>query len=211
MKVNEELWKEFINHKCILECQNENESKKFKQYFLEKIHKEKCEGIFYEFKTKMQDAQLEKTIFAFPFAEIHSFLDIANMKSILYSALFIENEQLQKEKKYSALEILHMIENNELTNNDIILDKNGFGFSSLVIKNNCPFNLLMKVAPYTIHKKEFNYVTFDEAVKNGKKIKYKDWDTFYSISDVMRKLLTMPFTAGKDILDEKAWSIEYDK
>lgn len=114
-------------------------------------------------------------------------------------------EYIDENNKYSATEIIQKIEDGELIDDDVLIDKNGNEDSVYDVLEQS-IMALKDYAPYQIKKNK--YVKFEEAKNSGKKFKYKTWEHFYTLIEVYEDLLIKPRDCVKVMINEKMWEIE---
>jgi hypothetical protein len=61
---------------------------------------------------------------------------------------------------------------------------------------------------FTLKQPEHEYMYFEGAAMSGEKIRYKDWEEFKTLKEVIIQLLQYYYQTGIDMLNEKAWEVE---
>ena len=128
-----------------------------------------------------------------------------------------KQETFQKEEvTYKPQEILSMIINKELSDGDrIVFPYKEFVYNNGKIQDEYGEDLtieqLSKVSEIIV--KSMDYVTFEDAMKSGKKIKYhhkKDYlDGFYNINEVLNLLVdSNTEEVVREILSSKCWIVK---
>lgn len=108
---------------------------------------------------------------------------------------------------YSATEIIQKIENGELQDDDILIDKNGTEDKVYDILEQCVLSLI-DYQPYQIKERE--YMRLEEAILSKKKIKHKDDDKFRSLTELMYWINQKQYRGHNYIQDivKKVWEVE---
>lgn len=196
IKINEELWTKLLLGKCVLVCNYEDYMKTITYLFNKKIR-----NYFQEFKKPNPLDKGKTEIFTICISN-------AEHNEIYYHQLFIKDEVLIENKKYSASEILHMIETGNLNDNDMIITNEGV-FHTIKVAKNSMISSLITLAPYKIKKyEEPKYITFDEAVKSGKRFKYKNCSEYMNLETVLWDLHENWKDSARNMLSKKVWLIE---
>lgn len=120
-----------------------------------------------------------------------------------------EQETINEEKEYSALEILHMINDNKLTDNDIIIGKDKNETTIYELRTSYSFEVMKLYEPYIIYNKKSNYVTFEKAVKSNTLISNKYIQLWLSFKDIIT-YLDENFNRDEilKMFSEKVWLIK---
>lgn len=231
MKINKELWNEFLNDEVAVNCRTKKDVEEFLKYCKE----QKLSDFFIE---KSPWGYSERTDYnckdSFITYQHINACEESDYKVITYQQLITptakEECTLKEEKKtYKGWKILKMIDEGELKEGDELVDdwenteyiiESKYGNPILKFKNNKELDVIfdtLLLRTFTIKEKEC--MTFDEARKTNKNFKYKDWGFGYlTLLGVLRELdkITEGYSLKEkdkldyynNIMNEKAWEIE---
>jgi hypothetical protein len=130
-------------------------------------------------------------------------------------------EWIEEPKQYKGWEVLKMIDEGDLKEGSELISDYGYGYivkkfgsqdNTLVLSNKSDSitylqSPALQMRTFIIKEKE--YLNFDEARNSNKKFKYKDWNSFMTIGDIMFKLCSDYHDAEiTKLLNEKAWEVE---
>lgn len=138
--------------------------------------------------------------------------------------IILKQEDVQNQKTYEGWQILKMIKEGKLKEGQeltAILSNEEIGLFVVTIGDNNTYYLRdikdeeedvdsWDLLNMTFVVKEKEYLTFEQARKTGKKFKYKDWDNYYPLVNVILKFpyLIQNNNDMNKLLDDKVWEIE---
>jgi hypothetical protein len=156
--------------------------------------KKKLDNIIWHIETNREVLSDERT------------LDDA-LKSLKNWSKELTNEsvlKVEKPKTYKGWEILKMIDEGDLKEGDKYINNNDREF--IVGAWLEPTVKAFTTNTFTIKEKE--YMSFEEAIKTGKKFKHKDWDGYYNFIESIKKVSWKSDTHIDQMLEEKVWEVE---
>lgn len=212
--MNQTLWNEFIEGKTVVNCRTENQAQKFLKI---------CDGKGMKWypDTKLTshtnwEQYKEKTCYCNKFNDNNNKLSFTeedyyknelHLKVITFKQL-MKSDKPEVGKQYKGWEILKMIEGGKLKDEDVVTDRKGEDNEVGYLIHNRVIDYITQYQPFTVKTPEKHYLTFDEARKTGKKFKYKGWDKYCNLNDILNFLSGMDNKVINNRLDECVWEVE---
>lgn len=129
---------------------------------------------------------------------------------IWYNKSYFREVDKEQPQTYKSWEIVKMIQDGILKDHDIIIDKYNKWYRVKDIRTGeYETDLFFDDEDNVFTIRTRKYVTFDEAIKSKKYLKYKEWNVFESLKDALYKLGDQYLSREiNNMINEKAWEIE---
>lgn len=133
----------------------------------------------------------------------------------------IEIYSYQKSKQYTGIEILQMIKDGQLKEGAELLGymPDGIQDGIMRIRDSGNGRLYIEnvgdrdtdawdLINMTFSIKEKEYISFDEARRSGKRFKFKGWEIYCDLKDVLIMMIGCSNDIIQELLNNKVWEVE---